>query len=261
VNKATPTPQPTAAELERAIHGNRLKLVYQPKVHLVSNALAGVEALVRWTHERHGPIGPADFIPLAEQSGLIEPLTRWVLSTAASDWVAWDRDGLAIDIAVNISAKNLDQLDFPDRMAEICQSQGMPCTFLTVELTESATQGAIELLDTLTRCRLKGMKISLDDFGTGYSSLIQLQRLPFSDIKIDKSFVIDAPKSRDARVIIRAIIELAHNLGLQATAEGIETEETRRMLLDFGCDMAQGFFFARPMPAGELKDWVNGRGA
>jgi EAL domain-containing protein (putative c-di-GMP-specific phosphodiesterase class I) len=255
----SPFPQPTAAELERAIREDRLKLVYQPKVSLVSNALAGVEALVRWPHERHGPIPPADFIPLAEQNGLIDPLTRWVLSTAASDWVLWDRDGLTVDVAVNVSPKTLDQLDFPDTMAEICQSQGMPCTFLTVELTESATQGAIELLDTLVRCRLKGMKISLDDFGTGYSSLIQLQRLPFSDIKIDKSFVIDAPKSRDARVIVRAIIELAHNLCLQATAEGIETEDVRRMLLDFGCDMGQGYLFARPMPAGELNGWLKGR--
>jgi len=260
VNGLSAAPQPTAAELEQAIHGNRLKLAYQPKVALNSNALTGVEALVRWPHERHGWIPPADFIPMAEESGLIEPLTRWVLATAASDWVAWNRDGLTIDVAVNISPKTLDQLDFPDRMAEICQSQGMPCTCLTVELTESATQGAIELLDTLTRCRLKGMKISLDDFGTGYSSLIQLQRLPFSDIKIDKSFVIDAPKSRDARVIVRAIVELAHNLGLQATAEGIETEEVRRMLLDFGCDMAQGYLFARPMPADALKGWVVGRG-
>ena len=258
---SSPAPPPTLAELERAIHGNGLKLVYQPKVSLVSNALAGVEALVRWPHERLGSIPPGDFIPMAEENGLIEPLTRWVLATAASDWVAWGREGMEVDVAVNVSAKTLDQLDFPDRMAEICQSHGMPCTSLTVELTESATQGAIELLDTLTRCRLKGMKISLDDFGTGYSSLIQLQRLPFSDIKIDKSFVIEAPRSRDARVIVRAIIELAHNLGLQATAEGIETEETRRMLLDFGCDMAQGFLFARPMPAENLKDWVAGRGA
>ena len=254
-----PSPELTAAELERAIHASDLQLVYQPKITLASNALAGVEALVRWRHKGRGTISPVDFIPLAEQNGLIEPLTKWVLSTAASDWVAWDRDGLAIDIAVNVSAKNLDQLDFPDRMADICRTHGMPCDFLTVELTESATQGAIELLDTLTRCRLKGMKISLDDFGTGYSSLIQLQRLPFSDLKIDKSFVIDAPKSRDARVIVRAIVDLAHNLGLQATAEGIETEETRQMLVDFGCDTAQGFLFAHPMPADRLAGWVNSR--
>ena len=252
-----PASQPIAAELEQAIRENRLHLVYQPTVSLASNALAGVEALVRWTHERHGPISPADFIPVAEENGLIEPLTRWVLATAASDWVAWNRDGLTTDIAVNISPKTLDRLDFPDTMAEICQSHGMPCAFLTVELTESAAQGAIELLDTLTRCGLKGMKISLDDFGTGYSSLVQLQRLPFSDIKIDRSFVIDAPKSRDARIIIKAIIDLAHNLGLKATAEGIETEETRQMLLEFGCDMAQGYLFARPMPAGALKDWAS----
>ena len=261
MNAARPAPQPTAAELEQAIHENCLHLVYQPKVSLASNALAGVEALVRWTHERQGLIPPADFIPVAEENGLIEPLTRWVLATAASDWVAWNRDGLTTDIAVNISPKTLDRLDFPDTIAEICQSHGMPCTSLTVELTESAAQGAIELLDTLTRCGLKGMKISLDDFGTGYSSLIQLQRLPFSDIKIDKSFVIDAPKSRDSRIIVRAIIDLAHNLGLQATAEGIETEEVRRMLIDFGCDMGQGYLFAKPMPAAELKDWVGGRSA
>jgi EAL domain-containing protein (putative c-di-GMP-specific phosphodiesterase class I) len=132
----------------------------------------------------------------------------------------------------------------------------MPCEYLTVELTESATQGVVELLDTLTRCRIKGMKISLDDFGTGYSSLMQLQQLPFSDLKIDKSFVIGAATSRDNSIIVRAVIDLAHNLGLQATAEGVETEEIKAMLSDFGCDAAQGYLFARPMPAADLLEWT-----
>lgn len=248
MNQPSAAPQPTAAELEQAIHGNRLRLVYQPKVSLVSNALAGVEALVRWQHERHGWIPPADFIPVAEESGLIEPLTRWVLATAASDWVAWNRDGLTVDVAVNISPKTLDQLDFPDRMADICQSQGMPCTCLTVELTESATQGAIELLDTLTRCRLKGMKISLDDFGTGYSSLSYLHRLPVDTLKLDRSFVLQLGINAAGAEIVAAVVGLAHRLGMDVITEGLETQEQIDALRTLGADLGQGFHFGRAEP-------------
>ena len=244
------------ADLSKALVSNDLILAYQPKVALKNNALVGVEALVRWRHETHGLVSPAEFIPLAEDSGLIQALTEWVLDAAAADWQRWNKQGLAINIAVNVSARNLNRLEFPDVIAAICQRHGMPCNHLTVELTESASQGVVELLDTLTRCRIKGMKISLDDFGTGYSSLVQLQQLPFSDLKIDKSFVIGAETSRDNRIIVRTVIDLAHNLGLQATAEGVETENSRSMLNDFGCDAAQGYLFGKPMPAANLLKWA-----
>lgn len=249
-------PAITSADLAKALLAGDLTLAYQPKIALPTNTLVGVEALARWQHESYGAISPIDFIPLAERSGLIQALTEWVLDAAASDWTLWRQHGLTTNVAVNISAKNLDRLEFPDVIAAICARHGMPCEHLTVELTESATQGVVELLDTLTRCRLKGMKISLDDFGTGYSSLVQLQQLPFSDLKIDKSFVIGSETSRDNSVIVRAVIDLAHNLGLEATAEGVETEGMKAMLTDFGCDAAQGFLIARPMPAADLLGWA-----
>lgn len=243
------------ADLAKALVADDLRLAYQPKIALETGELVGVEALARWQHET-GTISPAEFIPLAEESGLIQALSEWVLDTAAADWSAWQAQGLTTNVAVNISAKNLNRLEFPDVIASICHRREMPCEHLTVELTESATQGVIELLDTLTRCRIKGMKLSLDDFGTGYSSLVQLQQLPFSDLKIDKSFVIGSATSKDSSIIVRAVIDLAHNLGLQATAEGVETEEIKTMLTDFGCDAAQGYLFARPMPAADLLEWA-----
>jgi EAL domain-containing protein (putative c-di-GMP-specific phosphodiesterase class I) len=249
-------PALSGADLARALVDNDLRLAYQPKIALSSGELIGVEALVRWHHATHGIIGPVEFIALAENTGLIQSLTEWVLAAAAKDWSLWSGQGLTTNIAVNVSARNLNRLEFPDVIAAICQRHGMPCSHLTVELTESASQGVVELLDTLTRCRLKGMKLSLDDFGTGYSSLVQLQQLPFSDLKIDKSFVIGAETSRDNHIIVRTVIDLAHNLGLQATAEGVETETARTMLRDFGCDAAQGYLFGKPMPAPSLLKWA-----
>jgi EAL domain-containing protein (putative c-di-GMP-specific phosphodiesterase class I) len=249
-------PALSAADLARALVDNDLVLAYQPKVALDSGNLVGVEVLVRWQHSTHGIIGPVEFIPLAENTGLIQPLTEWVIAAAAYDWMIWNDQGLTTNIAVNVSAKNLNRLEFPDIVVAICDRHGMPCSHLTVELTESASQGVLELLDTLTRCRIKEMKLSLDDFGTGYSSLVQLQKLPFSDLKIDRSFVIGAATSRDNRIIVRAVIDLAHNLGLQATAEGVETETARTMLRDFGCDAAQGYLFGKAMPAPNLLEWA-----
>jgi len=209
VTRIPPKPTIGPADLARALLASELTLAYQPKIALDTGDLAGVEALARWQHES-GPIGPDDFIPLAEKSGLIQALTEWVVDRAVEDWAGWRSRGLTTNIAVNVSAINLNRLEFPDIIASICRRRGMPCENLTVELTESATQSMVELLDTLTRCRLKSMKISLDDFGTGYSSLIQLQQLPFSDLKIDKSFVIGAVSSRDNSIIVRAVIDLAH---------------------------------------------------
>jgi EAL domain-containing protein (putative c-di-GMP-specific phosphodiesterase class I) len=246
-------------DFAEALEIGGLTVVYQPKIALPSDQIVGVEALARWLHPEFGPVSPAEFIPLAESSDLINPFTEWVVATAAADWVVWRQRGLTTNIAVNVSAKNLDRLEFPDIVAGICSGFEMPCSDLTIELTESATQGAIKLLDTLTRFRIKGIGISLDDFGTGYASLTQLQQLPFSDLKIDKSFVTNADTSKDCRAIVRALIDLAHMLDLKVIAEGVETEPVRDLLIDYQCDLAQGYHFARPMAASALVDWVFAR--
>ncbi len=247
--------------LRRAIAEGELFLEYQPKVALASGDLSGVEALARWRHPQLGRVPPSEFIPLAESSGLIDLLTRWVAGASARQWSAWRDAGLMTQISFNVSAVNLAHIDFPDTIDDILRDAGADCVNFEIELTESATQSTVNLLDTLTRLRLRGMRISLDDFGTGYSSLLQLQRLPFSAIKIDRSFVIDAERSEDCRVIIRSIIDLAHNLGMNAIAEGVESETTLKLLYDLGCDAAQGYHIGRPMAGAALLDFARGRDA
>jgi EAL domain-containing protein (putative c-di-GMP-specific phosphodiesterase class I) len=243
-------------ELVRAIKSNELSLLYQPKVNFNTRDLVGVEALARWHHPRFGNIPPSDFIPFAEETGLIDLLTEWVVATAASAWTAWDERGLATDIAVNFSPKSLDRLDFPDVIEKICKQHDMPCKHLIIELTESATSGQIELLDTMTRFRIKEFKISLDDFGTGYSSLAQILRAPFSELKIDRSVVANSVASKDCRIMLKAIIDLAHNLDLPVVAEGVEHLDVAILLHQMGCEMAQGYFFSRPIPENAMLDWI-----
>jgi len=248
-----------AEALATALREGELELHYQPKVALGSNELVGVEALARWRHPKLGFIPPTHFIPLAESAGLIDAVTEWVIAEGARQWSAWHAAGLTTRIAVNISAVNLGHIDFPDLVGGILRSAQVNCAHFEIELTESATQNAVNLLDTLTRLRLKGIHLAIDDFGTGYSSLLQLQRLPFSSIKIDRSFVGNADRSEDCRVIIRSVIDLAHNLGMEAVAEGVETETTLQLLRDLGCDVVQGYFVGRPMPGPAMldfdKDW------
>jgi len=245
-----------APQLARAISADELSLVYQPKIKLPSRDLAGVEALARWHHPVFGAIPPSVFIPFAEANRLIDPLTEWAVATAASDWHSWNQGGLTTDIAVNFSALSLNNLDFPDIIEKLCKQHGMPSKHLVIELTESATSGQIELLDTMTRFRIKDFKISLDDFGTGYSSLVQILRAPFSELKIDRSVVTDSVASQDCRIMLKAIIDLAHNLHLPTVAEGVETQDVANLLQQLGCDMAQGYFFSRPLPSRAMLDWI-----
>jgi EAL domain-containing protein (putative c-di-GMP-specific phosphodiesterase class I) len=248
-------PEIDPASLASAIQTGQLSLVYQPKIMLGTRTLAGVEALARWRHPALGNIPPSDFIPVAETCGLIDPLTQWAVATAASDWTAWRQRGLTTNIAINCSAKSLEKLDFPDTIDRICQLHGMSCEHLVIELTETFNGNWIALMDTLTRFRIKGFKISLDDFGTGYSSMVQILRAPFSELKIDRSIVTNADSSKDCRIILNAIIGMAHNLGLPAVAEGVETESVAALLADLGCEMAQGYYFAKPMPASSEDLW------
>jgi EAL domain-containing protein (putative c-di-GMP-specific phosphodiesterase class I) len=239
----------------RALQENRLRMVYQPKVSLRDGALVRVEALVRWDDPELGAIEPSRFVPLAEVHGLIDDLTQWGLRTILRQWLDWRDDALDTSIAFNISALSLQHLDFPDLVERMCRALEVPTDRLVLELTEGATQPLVKLMDTLTRFRIKGIGLAIDDFGTGYSSLMQLRQLPFTEVKIDRAFVADLGKSRDCRLIIQAIVELARGLGLSTTAEGVETMEQLRAVRELGCDVAQGYLISLPLEPQALKPW------
>jgi len=239
----------------RALEEQRLRMVYQPKVSLRDGALIRVEALVRWDDPELGPVEPSRFVPLAEEHGLIDDLTQWGLRTILRQWLDWREEGLDTCIAFNISALSLQHLDFPDLVERMCRALDVPTDRLVLELTEGATQPLVKLMDTLTRFRIKGIGLAIDDFGTGYSSLMQLRQLPFTEVKVDRGFVADLPRSRDCRLIVQSITELAHGLGLTATAEGVETLEQLRLVRELGCDVVQGYLISPPLAAEELQPW------
>lgn len=242
--------------LESALNSQQqLHMLYQPKVRLRDGALASVEALVRWDDPRLGSIEPSRFVPLAEEHGLIDELTQWGLRTILGQWLDWRHEGIDVQIAFNISALSLEHLDFPDLVERMCSGLEVPTDRLVLELTEGATQPLVKLMDTLTRFRIKGIGLAIDDFGTGYSSLMLLRQLPFTEVKIDRAFVADVPSSRDSRLIVRAITELARGLGIVSTAEGIETVEQLRASSELGCDLAQGYLVSPPIDPRELRSW------
>ncbi|MBA3511466.1 EAL domain-containing protein [Sphingomonas sp.] len=252
----TPRPELALVEgFERALINQRLHMVYQPKVRLRDGALTRVEALVRWKDSEFGSVPPSRFVPLAEKHGLIEELTQWGLRTTLRQWLKWREQGIDTSLAFNISALSLEQLDFPDLVERMCRALDVPTDRLVLELTESATQPLIKLMDTLTRFRIKGIGLAIDDFGTGYSSLMQLRQLPFTEVKIDRFFVGDAVNSQESRLIVKAIIDLAHGLGLTATAEGVETREQLQSLGELGCDVAQGYLISHPLEPDALMPW------
>ena len=241
--------------LERALKKQQLHMLYQPKVRLRDGSLSGVEALVRWDHPELGAIEPSRFIPVAEEHGLIDDLTLWGLRTILRQWLDWCGEGVDTVIAFNISALSLQHLDFPDLVERMCTALEVPTDRLVLELTEGATQPLVKLMDTLTRFRIKGIGLAIDDFGTGYSSLMQLRRLPFTEVKVDRAFVDDVVRSRDSRLIVQTIAELAHGLGLSATAEGVETIEQLRFVAELGCDLAQGYLISAPLEPEALGSW------
>ncbi len=245
-------------ELRQALDANQLVLHYQPKVDLRTRKVVGAEALLRWTHPRRGLVPPDEFIPLAEQTGLMRPLTRWVLDRAVGEAKGFKRDGRELAVAVNVSARNLHDTQIVDQVADTLLTHDMPAERLQLEVTESAVMSdvgrAAEVLGGLTR---RGVTVSIDDFGTGYSSLSLLRRLPVGELKIDRTFVMgmDGNGGEDT-AIVRSTSELAHNLGLSVVAEGVEDQETLDALTLMGCDHAQGYHIARPMPADELVRWL-----
>jgi EAL domain-containing protein (putative c-di-GMP-specific phosphodiesterase class I)/CheY-like chemotaxis protein len=247
---------PDAAALQEALDNDRLELFYQPLLTLATGETIGFEALVRWRHPEFGIVMPDRFIGLAERENLINPLTDHVLALAAGQIAIWRKAGINSFVSVNVSAANIGA-GLPNQLGDLCVNYDIPASSLRLELTETAVMGNHALmLEILTRVRLKGHQLALDDFGTGYSSLVQLHRLPFSELKIDQSFVREMISSEEASLIVGAIIGLGHSLHLELIAEGIETEDVMKRLIAMGCQMGQGYFFSRPMPASQVPDWI-----
>lgn len=246
------------SDLRRAIHDRQLVLYYQPKVDLRTHRTMGVEALLRWRHPVHGFIPPEDFIPLAEQSDLIRQITYWVIDEALLQCRAWRQTGIVLDVAVNLSARNLHDPGLPAKVAGLLAKWSVPASQLTLEITENAIMLDPErALKILERLHSMGVRLSIDDFGTGYSSLVYLKRLPVTQIKIDRSFVIDMISDENDAIIVRSTIDLGHNLGCHVVAEGVETLEILERLKALGCDFAQGYYLSRPVPAEELTAWLS----
>jgi EAL domain-containing protein (putative c-di-GMP-specific phosphodiesterase class I) len=243
--------------LRRAITRDELVLHYQPKIDVATRRLVGVEALVRWQHPEQGLLGPGQFIPIAERSGLIGPLTATVLARAPEQARAWLEAGTELAMAVNVAPRVLADADFPDAVARALATAGVPARLLELEITESGLmQEPARTLEHLERLHALGVRLSIDDFGTGYSSLSRLRRLPIDHIKIDRSFVGDLQAGGPDAKIVRSAIGLGQSLGLRVIAEGVETEDVLETLAFFGCDEAQGFHIARPLPAEALEAWV-----
>jgi diguanylate cyclase (GGDEF)-like protein/PAS domain S-box-containing protein len=242
-------------ELREAIANNELVLHYQPKVDIRRKRTVGVEALVRWLHPRYGLVPPAEFIPAAEGSDLIGPLTRWVLNEALGDLHAWELGGIVLVASVNVSAAYLLDSELPTMVADLLRIWSIPATRLILEITETTVISA-DVDVTLKRLRTLGVGLSIDDFGTGYASFTDLRRLPLTELKLDRSFVGSMATNLDDAAIVKPAISLGHNLGLTVAAEGVEDEATWDMLAAFKCDLAQGYYMARPMPAGQLVDWL-----
>lgn len=246
------------AQLRDAIDNRTLSLHYQPQVEVRTGRPIGVEALVRWIHPERGFIAPDEFIPIAEQTGLIRPLTCYVLRTALTDLHGWLDDGFKLKMAVNLSARNLLDAELLTEIRDLLVEMGLDPGLLQLEITESSIMSdSTRGLQHLTRLKEMGIGLSIDDYGTGYSSLSYLKTLPVDELKIDKSFVFAMNGNVNDEVIVRSTIDLAHNLGLRVVAEGVEEEEVLTRLRCLGCDAAQGYHLGRPMPAHKLQEWLS----
>ncbi len=249
----------TADEVHRAIANRELVNVYQPKVAVATGNVVGVETLVRWRHPSNGIVYPDQFIGVAEAHGLIDELTQLVIGEALAQARLWLDAGLALHVAVNVSMDNLTSLDFPDIVSEHAAAAGVPATDLVLEITESQLMPKlVTVLDVLTRLRLKRFRLSIDDFGTGHSSLAQLRDIPFDELKMDRGFVHGAARNEKKRAICDASLGLARQLGITVVAEGIEDQDDWRFLRGKGCDFAQGYYIAKPMPGADVAAWMEG---
>lgn len=254
--RALPTIRPDV--LEAALEAGQITVHYQPKVDIQTAAVHGVEALVRWTHPTLGAIAPTYFVGLAEQYGLIQPLTFHVLAHALAQAANWRNQGTPLPVAVNLSPRLLDWPGLAQEIVALAQRYQVPFEQVSFEITESSVVGSDGAArGLLARLRLRGFGLSIDDYGTGFSSMQQLSRIPFTELKIDRSFVRGATERKSLRVILKAAIDMASQLGLVSTAEGIETLEEWRLLQALGCGVGQGYFLGMPMPAGEIAGWLD----
>ncbi|MFV3383411.1 MULTISPECIES: phosphodiesterase DibA [Pseudomonas] len=245
----------TAGELRRALEQQELRVFYQPVHDLLNNKLVGVEALVRWEHPTRGMVSPGEFIPIAERTGLIAEIDAWVLRQSCRQMMQWQVEGRELQfVAVNISSRLFGQRELYRQVAEVLHDTGLDPALLELEVTESAVMEDPEVaLEQLHRLRELGLSLAIDDFGTGYSSLLRLKRLPVQKLKIDQGFVAGLPSDEDDIAIVRVIIALARSMGMQVHAEGIEQAEQARFLLEQQCDLGQGYWYGRPMPAVDLR--------
>ncbi len=244
-------------DLRQALTRDEFILHYQPEIALSSGRVCGVEALVRWQHPQQGMIPPDQFIPLAEHAGLIKPLTLWVLQEALREFHGRYREGLRLRVSVNLSARNLADPQLPGQVAGLMGTWGIPPDSLVLEITESTLMADPKVArELLLRLRNMGLQLSIDDFGTGYSSLSYLKTMPVNEIKIDKSFVMGGMRDQKDVALVRSTIELGHSLGFKVVAEGVEDQETLDRLIEFGCDLAQGYHISRPLPAADLTRWL-----
>jgi EAL domain-containing protein (putative c-di-GMP-specific phosphodiesterase class I)/CheY-like chemotaxis protein len=253
-------PEVDAADLRRGLAAGELVPYYQPKATLTQTGwlIDGVEALARWQHPRLGLVMPDEFVPLAERTGLIGDLTNVMLAASLRQLNEWQQQGLQLNCAVNLPPSLVTDLSFPDRVAALLVENRIDASRLILEITETATmQNPTITMDILTRLRVKRIGLSLDDFGTGYSSLTQLYQMPFNEMKIDKSLVMNVPHSREANTMVSSLVELGHNLGLKICAEGVENRAALDMLAIIGCDSCQGYFLSRPVPAADVPSFVS----
>jgi diguanylate cyclase (GGDEF)-like protein/PAS domain S-box-containing protein len=249
------------SELPRAMREHELELHYQPKLDVRTGELAGIEALIRWQHPTRGWIPPVDFIPAAEKTGLIQSLTRYVLDEALGQLARWGTDGPQVAVAVNLSMRNLHDPTLPEQVGQLLRKWDLPGERLTFEITESAIiSDPAGTKDVIRRLRELGVGISIDDFGTGYTSLAYLARLAVTQLKVDRSFVLQMDTNADDAAIVRSIITLGHDLGLEVVAEGVETEAAFDQLAALGCDTVQGYWLSRPLPPAALRDWLEQAG-
>ena len=242
--------------LRKALERNEFQLYYQPQMNLETNQMIGAEALIRWNHPEKGLIAPADFIPIAEETGLIIPIGEWAVRTACQQNKKWQEDGIPpITVAVNISARQFFQSDLPDVVRKVLQETALDPKYLEIEITESMTMDVETAISTLIELKKIGVIISIDDFGTGYSSLNYLKRFPIDKLKIDQSFIRDCTNDVNDQTIIKTVILMAHLLKLQVVAEGVETKEQAAFLLQQNCVDAQGYYFSKPVPVNEFEKY------
>jgi EAL domain-containing protein (putative c-di-GMP-specific phosphodiesterase class I)/FixJ family two-component response regulator len=245
-------------DLEKCMDSDGIEVQYQPKIDVRTLEFVAVETLVRMRHPTHGVLEPASFLAQIEKSGLIARMTQEVARQAIAQSADWARQSLNLQVAINVSPLLLTDLDLPETFADLTDEFGLDRDEVVLEITESwASQDDIAALDILTRLRMKGFHLSIDDFGTGYSTMAQLNELPYSEMKLDQTFIRNCVRDAEARAIVESSIELGHKLGMKVVAEGIEKQEDWDLISDLRCDEGQGYFIARPMKASSIPDWLS----